>query len=240
MSSYTRDISFMDSNIEESSQPSPLSRQVLTKELARLENENNKLKQKITELQQQKTECQQENVVMKNTIIELTETGKILRNDNEYYKKRISQLEKENEKLIDDIEKLKREMSSQFKEMKYQIDTLTANHLISKLEFSFQDVNELNGLENKHEWIAELRRNRNSNGHYIRTTDSENLKNYKAKLIYDKLYQAQNNDKVLEWFQYYDNNSISDMIKNLLPYASNDGSSISRREKIHAEKWWDM
>jgi hypothetical protein len=133
----------------------------------------------------------EENIKLKNIINELE--NKIKEQDI-----KINKLEIENKEQSIKI----KEQDTKIKEQDIKINKLVNNNYIKKLLYAFQDLNSKESLEkifkiSNSKLIRHLRNNRNEFCHYIYNDDNNNDVLYKEKILYEKLIELDNDQRLL-------------------------------------------
>jgi hypothetical protein len=110
----------------------------------------------------------------------------------------IKLLKEENIKLKNIIN----ELENKIKEQDIKINKLVNNNYIKKLLYAFQDLNSKESLEkifkiSNSKLIRHLRNNRNEFCHYIYNDDNNNDVLYKEKILYEKLIDLDNDQRLL-------------------------------------------
>jgi chromosome segregation ATPase len=224
-----------------------------------LENKNfelEKLKQQIHNLENQNIELKQQIHNLENQNVELKQQIHNLENQNIELKQQIHNLEKQNNNLenqnvelkqqIHNLETQNVELKQQITELQYVNNKRSTNTLFKSLRRSIQDINKEYKLESKNidPSLHKLRSDRNDNAHYLLENLKNDDKNYRIKILYDKLVDIINNENS-DIFKKF-NNRYPDLLKNLTKHLKNNENDFTYDinkidiDQIHeTEDWWD-
>lgn len=153
----------------------------------------------------------------------------------------IELLKQKNKELNDEVSKLNNELKI-IKEivvnLSAEITDIKVQKEFEKLQYAIQDINSDEKLEGSFRYLTAFRRGRIDNAHFIYEDDSESLKKYKKKLVYDRLIKAQRNDNLKSRFNPFPK-LLSDISQHLARYSLENGADISEEERIIADAWFN-
>lgn len=170
-----------------------------------------------------------ENIIKTNNKISdsLDTVKNLIIEHDEKLNKRIDNLENDNKQLKDDNKQLNK-----------KIDKITIKMLKDNLMICVNDLNEIYKLQKTEDKrfniiMNELRKTRDCGSHYIRTKndpDTEEMKQYKIKLIRDKL---------IEYSEYKDTfpSKLIDILNEKIKI--DEYNLLDKDSKKIADDWWD-
>lgn len=198
-------------------------------EYQNLTQENIRLKQRVAELEH-------DELLMKQHISDKNREIDELKHENELLRLRIQDLET----IAKDQAKKITEQSEKIKLLEQRMNNQDDKELINKLSIALQDLNTFDKLENKlgqHNYgIRKLHENRNSECHFIRENDNDDIKNYKKILILKKLTNM--SDVLINKF---DKKYGKGFIRKIISYIEmqNIVSSLSEQEQEEINEWFE-
>lgn len=221
-------------------------------ELDRLSQENRQLKEQIINLenkfgaksiafereQAQRMLLEQLNNDKDNEI-------KKLRIENEVLKKLVEELTAK----VDKLERENEELKSSVNKLTVQLGTVTNDRIKDKLILAIQGANGSFTLEPKisgsyRKFLKQLRDERNGIAHYIYNSDSggrvdpDELKNYKLKLLVEKLNDATLSEVFNEIDYQFQTHGFVDEIKSVVAKEIKTLPEPSEIDKRYALKYW--
>ena len=160
----------------------------------------------------------------------------------------IEQLKKENEELKKEIIDLKKQLLEQNnkienlqkenKKLSERIDDIVSKSMFDKFMIGIQDINEEESFEfvlgkNIVQKIKRLRENRNSECHYLRYKDTDDIKNDKRYILFERLTNIEPAVKTLF------NKKYPNLIDKLLPYIKKDDPKSSQDILDELNEWFE-
>ena len=142
----------------------------------------------------------------------------------------IVSLKEENKILKEEIKELKADNKS----LHDKVDILLEKEEYNNLIIAIQDINRIYSLEYKlkNSSFTNLRTNRNDNFHYILDNDSQELKDAKITVLYERLQNMKNSIRKKMNRQYP--NVIQDVLSEIAPVQP-----LSDKVLEKANDWWD-
>lgn len=168
----------------------------------------------------------EENQRLKSEIMMLKGNNDRLQQENDHQRTVITELREENERLKKEIQELNR-----------RIDRLEDDKLLDKLVYGLQSLNSSDKLENEFKYLRKLRRDRNNDAHYILDNDSEQVRKYKKRLLYNHLKIAENNTYLsAKLKKKYSPKIFDDILKYLLNVKLDE---LSEEDRDDADSFWE-
>ena len=208
-----------------------------------LENEVVDLKHEVVDLKNEVVDLKNEVVTQKVIITNQANEIVDLKNEVATQKVTIGNLENEVTTQKVTIGNLENEVATQkviitsqtneIVNLTNRLNTRDIKELYSKYIIAFQDINQLDQLENRVPVLKQIRSNRMDQCHYIFDSDSQKEVNNRRTVLLNKIKNMPIG--VEQLFNKRYPNFITDIIKYIAPYPVN--VSIQDEEKIN--EWWE-
>ena len=189
-----------------------------------------------------------ENLQLKQTIATLNANSEVLRRLNEEQARTIEELKAENRALREEMKVLQEKVDRQGVELKIQdaklqaqaaqIKALEVREQFATIQYAVQDVNRADTLEGPFPYLRRFRNARTATAHYILDSDSQDIQDYKRRLLYYTLIKAQTEPLMVAKLRRYPT-LLVDLLGHLAAWACVDGSALTDIERESAEEWWD-
>lgn len=192
---------------------------VVTDEYNNLIADNRSLKEQLSTLQHREKELLEQIDFHKRTVDELRKENDMLREEIKKLKEHVQRLEDDNKSIKNDNLLIKK-----------QLNKLLKNEQFNRLCVAIQDVNEIYKINDHTDEFRDLRLDRNSMCHYIRTHDSENIKFQKTQRL---LYELENMSDDVKFEFNYNYPAMVDKVTQYLNSKNIRSSNITTRDVSH-------
>jgi len=209
---------------------------------------NNEIKLENKEIKLINNEIKLENNEIKLENNEIKLENNEIKLENKEIKLENKEIKLENKNLYNRINIVKfenKEFNTDNKILNNTINILENTIIINKIITALQDINSNDQLEknlyNIKSALYKLKKDRNNHNHYISKCDSNDIINYKKKLLLKYLNDLSSNIKIRINKKYGNCNIIDEIIKylNTIVDENNYHSNISENAIEEINDWWE-